>query len=35
MNDMTIILEEFTESSMINDTKNEEGFEEYAKSQDG
>jgi hypothetical protein len=29
---MTIILEEFTESSMINDTKNEEGFEEYAKS---
>jgi hypothetical protein len=29
---MTIILEEFTESSMINDTKNEEGFDEYAKS---
>ncbi len=29
---MTIILEEFTESSMINDTKNEEGFDEYTKS---
>jgi hypothetical protein len=24
---MTIILEEFTESSMINDTKNDEGYD--------
>jgi hypothetical protein len=29
---MTIILEEFTESSMINDTKNEDGYDEYSKS---
>lgn len=29
---MTIILEEFTESSMINDTKNEDGYDEYMKS---
>lgn len=34
---MTIILEEFTESSMINDTKNDEGYDndEYIKMQDG
>lgn len=31
---MTIILEEFTESSMINDTKNDEGYDndEYIKT---